>query len=139
MLEECSIHVQCHLIPRYQTYDSHCQLCPMYGMCLKLLNHNWTTFTTHFGKMSLRWLTILNLGSDSNAVLFPSLLLSSRKIPGKALSKKIYSFPFEKNYFFCQSTLVDLTTTSVYFVHLLCMVCINNVGIHHNFHSGRYR
>ena len=120
-------------------HDSHCQRCTMYGMCLGLGNQNRTTCTTHSGKMSLQWLTtFLNLRSDLSAVLFLSLYLKSRKIPRwKSIVQKDY-FP-KRIFFFGRATLVQLNTTFVYFVHLLCMVCRNNVGIHHNFHSGGYR
>ena len=135
--KECSIHVQCHFIPIYQTWQSLPTMSHVWNV-LGLGNQNRTTFTTRSGKMSLRWLTCTC--TDLSAVLSLSVYLSSRKTPRlKALSKKIYIFPFEKNYLFARATLFQLTTKSVYFVNLLCMVCRNNVSIHHNFHSRGYR
>ena len=83
-------------------HDNHCQRCPMYGMCLGLGNQNRTTFITHSGKMSLRWLTtFLNLGSDLSAVLFLSLYLKSRKTPRwKSIVQKDLYFSFRKELFF---------------------------------------
>lgn len=60
----------------------------------------------------------------------------NKYLDGKALSKMTYNFPIGKSIVFDRATQVRLTTTSIYFVHLWCMVCKSNVGIHHNFYSG---
>ena len=99
-------------------HDNHCQRCPMYGMCLGLGNQNRTTFITHSGKMSLRWLTtFLNLGSDLSAVLFLSLYLSSRKTPRwKSIVQKDLYFSFRKELFFRSGNSGSVD-------HHICLFC----------------
>ena len=106
-------------------HDSHCQWCPMYEMCLGSGNQNWTTFTTHSGKMSLQLLTtILNLGS--HWVLYYSSLCicqQGKHLYGKALSKKIYMFPFEKKYF-----LSGNSSSRDHYIRLFCSSVIHGLN-----------